>query len=176
MSSISIYTIHLPKYRVDNGEPDSETIGKIVDDELKKHFLGEDIVFRGVASSEHSDKSQDKLVEIIKTSGTDRYDAERKGDRYENIEGKHIDFFAFPCKVTSDLEIGHMMIWGFYHSAIAIHAHPMRIDIISVYDTDKLDQVYHQYQGRSDIKDDGFAFKDTKYKPAAIKGIFKITG
>lgn len=173
---IPVYILDLPEYQADS-EPDSEAIGKILDDEFKKRFMGEDIVFRGVGSSEHPDKSQDELVEIIRTSGTDRYDPERKGDRYENVEGKHIDFFGFPCQITPDLSIGYMLIWGFYHSAIAIHGYPMRIDIVSVYDPKKLEQIKFTYEGREHEgqRDDGFAFKDSNNKSEALKAIIKIT-
>jgi hypothetical protein len=39
----------------------------------------------------------------------------------------------------------------------------------------KLKRVVHQYEGRKDIKRDGFVFKDQNNKPDAIKAIIKIT-
>lgn len=173
MADFSVFTIHLPQYQV-NIEPDHAALGKIVDEEIRKHFMEQSILIRGVASSEHPGKSIDELIEIIKQTGTDRYDTDRAGDRYENIESKHIDLFAFPHTVTNDSEMFADVIWGFYHSAIAVHGRPTRIDILIIYDAHQMHEVVHQYQGRDDIKRDGFVFKDPSNKPAAVKAIYKI--
>ena len=173
-NNIPIFTLNIPEYQVDE-EPDDKAIGKLLDDEIKKHFLGQSILVRGIASSEHPTKTVEELIEIIQRLGTDRYDPERIGDRYDNLEGKHIDLFGFPATITDRNELMNMLVWGFYHSAIAIHGYPMRIDIITVYDAKQMERVVHQYEGREDIKDDGFAFKDPSNKPAALKAIIKIT-
>ncbi len=172
--SVPIYTISLPQYQVDT-EPDDEAIGATIDAEIKEHFLGKYILIRGVASSEHPDKTLDQLVEVITTTGTDRYDPDRAGDRYENIEGKHIDLFAFSETVEAATKLTQPLIWGFYHSALGIHGKPMRIDIITIYDAEQMNQITHQYEGRDDVKDDGFAFKYPENKLAAVKTVFILT-
>ncbi len=128
---------------------------------------------RGLSSGEHQ-KSVDELIKAIKRSGTDRYDPERVGDRYENIKGKRIDLFAFRRKITARTQLFKDLSWGFYHGSIAIHGKPVRLDILTVYDTSQLKAVVHQYEGRDDIKRDGFIFKDTSNKVAALKGIIKL--
>jgi hypothetical protein len=173
MIGILVHTIDLPQYQVDS-EPHYRAIGRIFDDELKNYFLGQSLVIRGIASSEHPGKTVDELIEIIKNTGTDRYNPERKGDRYENSEGKRIDFFAFPVRVDQNMEFFHQMIWGFYHSAKAVHGYPVRIDIVTIYDAAQLQQVEHQYEGQNEVKDDGFTFKFPANKPAAVKAIFKL--
>lgn len=165
--------IDLPQYSIKQ-EPDADAIGKIVDDEIRKQFLGRSIVVRGVASSEHTNKTTDELIEIIKKTGTDRYDPNRKGDRYENIGGKHIDLFGVPALVAEDSEIFKVIAWGFYHSAKATHGYPVRIDVVIIYDANQLNQVVHQYEGRDDIKDDGFSFKDGANKAQSVLGIIKL--
>lgn len=170
---MNVVEVSLPQYRVDI-EPDDKAVGKIVDDEIKKHFMGRSVLVRGIASSEHPGKTQEDLIEGIKQTGTDRYDPAREGDRYGNIEGKHIDLFAISARVTPDCEIFHVLVWGFYHSAIAVHGYPVRIDIVTIYDADKMERVLHQYEGRDDIKDDGFAFREPQNKAAAVLGIVKI--
>lgn len=170
MQQISIPT---PNYTVDS-EPDYKAIGKLIDVELKKHFLGKKILLRGIGSQEHPNKTANELVQIIADTGTDRYDKERVGDRYENTENKHIDLFAFPAEVTPELELGWQVIYGFYHSAIGVHGRPTRIDILTVYDAEQLEVVEHQYEGRDDIKRDGFVFKDPKKKNKAVLGIIKL--
>jgi hypothetical protein len=165
-----VYKIAIPQYIV-SSEPDDKLIGKILDDEIKKHFLDQPILIRGVASSEHPDKTVNELIKIIQKLGTDRYDTDQVGDRYDNIEGKHIDLFAFSGTYSAETELMHLLVWGFYHSAIAIHERPMRIDILTIYDATQMEQVFHQYKGRDDIKDDGFVFKNPAKKREALLGV-----
>ena len=174
MTTPLVITVHLPAYRVDT-VPDHLTLGKNVDDELKKHFMGQTIVARGIGSSEHPGKTIDELAEIILREGTDRYDQTRKGDRYENIQGKRIDLFGFRRKITPRMQLFKDIIYGFYHSAISVHGKPTRIDILIIYDASKLQAVLHQYEGRTEKKRDGFIFKDPADKAAALLGVVKIT-
>jgi len=175
MVKIPVYTVNLPEYDV-NGEPNHQVLGKIVDAELKRHFMGRIVVARGIGSSEHPDKTVDELIENIQYHGTDRYDPTRTGDRYENLQGKHIDLFGFRRKVTTRMQLFKDIVYGFYHGAIAIHGKPTRIDILIIYDAAKLKAVIHQYEGRPDKKRDGFIFKDPTHKKEALLAIIKIMG
>lgn len=170
---MKVVEIYLPQYRVDT-EPDHSAIGKEVDAVIKEQFAGKTIVVRGISSTEH-DKSADELIDIIKRVGTDRYDPNRIGDRYENIRGKRIDLFGFRRKVTSRMKLFQDISWGFYHGSIAIHGRPVRINIVTIYAADKLKAVVHQYEGRDDIKRDGFVFREPENKKAALLGIIKIS-
>ena len=53
-------------------------------------------------------------------------------------------------------------------------ANPVRLDIVIIYDLSKLKRVVHQYEGRTDIKKDGFVFKNPENKKDAVLGIIKI--
>lgn len=170
---MALYTIAVPQYQITT-EPDYKTIGKVVDDELRKHFMDRAIVVRGISSSEHPGKSVDELVEIIQRDGTDRYDPHRQGDRYENIQGKCIDFFGFRRKVSSRMHLFQDVIYGFYRGALDIHGRAVRIDILLIYDATKLKAVLHQYEGRTDKKRDGFVFRDPTNKQDALLGLLKI--
>jgi hypothetical protein len=172
--SAPIITVRLPEYRIDR-VPDHRVLGGAVDAEIKKYFLGQTIIARGIGSSEHPNKTIDELIEIIHHYGTDRYDAARLGDRYENIQGKHIDLFGFRRKITGRMNLFEDIIYGFYHGAISVHGKPTRIDIVTIYDVSKLRAVVHQYEGRADKKRNGFVFKDPEQKAKALLGIVKIT-
>ena len=174
MNKAPVCTVRLPEYHVQD-EPDHRALGKIVDAELKQHFMDQTIVARGISSSEHPGKTTDELIEIIQREGSDRYDPTRTGDRYTNIQGKHIDLFGFRRKVTTRMQLFKDIIYGFYYGAIAIHGKPIRIDILVIYDASKLKAVVHQYEGRADKKRDGFVFKDPAHKTDALLGIIKIT-
>lgn len=171
---MQVIELRLPQYTVD-AEPNDKAIGNLIDNVIKQNFTGQTIVFRGIASSEHPGKSVDELIRIIQSTGTDRYDPDRGGDRYENIDNKHIDLFAFKKKVTPNASLTQPLIWGFYHSAKGFHGQPVRIDIISIYDASKLKAVSHKYVGRDDVKRDGFVFNNPDDKQGALLAIIKIT-
>ena len=61
-------------------------------------------------------------------------------------------------------------IWSFYELA----EKPERIDIVIVYDLAKLRRVVHRYEGRTDIKRDGFVFREPDKKTDALLGIIKV--
>jgi len=168
-----MYAVRLPEYKI-TSEPDYKSVGKIVDDELRKHFMGHTIVARGVGSSEHPGKTIDELAEIIERDGTDRYDPSRTGDRYENVQDKHIDLFGFRRKVGPHMQLFKDIMYGFYYSALGIHGKAVRIDILIIYDATRLKAVVHQYEGRADKKRDGFVFHDPMRKQDALLGIIKL--
>ncbi len=171
--NIPTYTIKLPSYTV-LSEPNHLAVGKAVDDLLRQYFLGQKVVVRGLSSQEHPSMNAGQLIEIIKRQGTDRYDMTRTGDRYENVDGKHIDLFAFRRIVSERMQLFRYMSWGFYHGSIAIHGAPTRLDILIVYDALKLKAVQHRYEGREDNKRDGFVFKDPAHKSDALFAVIHL--
>lgn len=175
MSNISTYTIHLPEYQVTT-KPDYKTIGAFVDNELKKHFMGQMVGLRALGSQEHPGKSVDDLVEIIKRDGTDRYNPERGGDRYDNTENKHIDLFLLRRKISDKSKIFWQLAWSFYESPLKLRGQPVRVDILVIYDLTKLKAVRttHTHEGYPVTKRDGFVFRYPDKKNEAVLGIFKI--
>ncbi len=176
MKNIPTYTIHLPEYTVDK-EPDHDAVGAKVDNLIKQHWLGDYISVRCISSQEHIGKTTDEMIEIIKQLGHDHYNADRKGDRYENNESKKIDIFAFDYHVAPDTKIFSAFTWPHYHLNWREPFHPIRIDIIIIYDPTQFNQIEFSYAGREHEgkRSDGWVFKDPNNKPAAIKGIIKVT-
>ncbi len=172
---IPVYEIDLPEYTIDK-EPDHEVIGNKVDCLIRQHFLGQHIAIRCISSEEHPGKTADRMIEIIKLLGHDRYDPARQGDRYENNEGKKIDLFAFDYHVAENTKMFSVFTWPNYHLTWREPYHPIRIDIIIIYDPTKLEQIEFSYPGREHegIRSDGFVFNDPEHKPDAIKAIIKI--
>jgi len=168
------YNIKIPQVYWDN-KPDFEKIGSKIDNTLKKHFLGKKVAIRVLGSEEHKGKSISEMIKIIKKLGHDRYDPTRKGDRYENLDNHHIDFFALDFKVEKDKSYFKDFLEPFYFWPISDREKPIRIDIAIVYDLSKLKIVEHRYKGREkELKKDGFVFKNPENKPDAILGIIKI--
>lgn len=171
MARISVYQITVPEYTVKT-KPDWNVIGTKIDKIIKKHFLGKEVVIRCLTISEHPSKSVEDIVNIIRKRGTDRYDPEREGDRYDNIEGKHIDFFALPFTIREHTKIMENFIEPFYLTGKR-YGERNRVDIAILYDRTKVKRVIHTYSdGRR--KHDGYIFKDQENKKDALLGILKI--
>lgn len=176
IQQVPVYTIHLPKYRVTT-EPDHKGLGKIVDAELKKHFMGQTVLVRALGSQEHPGKSVDEIIEIIKTTGTDRYDPQRIGDRYTDVDGKRFDLCALRRTISARSKIFWQLSWSFYRSPLKERGYPVKIDILTIYDPKQLKAVTYRPVGQNGrVMRDGFVFRDPANKTAAIKAIFKIAG
>ncbi len=171
-----ILEIALPEYKA-NVKPDYLTVGPKLDKLLEQHFMGQDTVLRCIGSQDHSGKTLDELVSIIIKTGTDKYDPSRTGQGYGvgTDKGKHIDFFGTPVKVHVGTDIFTLeLLDDFYHGSLGDRGYAIRIDIVIVYDANKLTKVEHLY-GEDVEESDGFVFKDPEHKPYAILGILKIT-
>lgn len=172
MQKIPVYSVRLPEYNV-RSKPDHVAIGAKIDAVIRKHFLWQRVAIRCLGSQEH-DIPSDKLVRIIKKLGTDKYDPKRKGEKYENVEGRRIDFFALDFKIARNGGIMENFIEPFYTYPKMEGRRPIRIDIIIIYDLSKLRRVLHRYEGRSDVKRDGFVFRDPEKKSETVIGIIKV--
>ncbi len=172
MKKISLYEIYVPEYTVDK-EPDHDLVGSKVDALFKEHFLDKKIIVRCLSMVDHVNLTLDELVNIIIKTGTDRYDPNIAGDRYDNVEDKHIDIFALEIKVTEEEKIFKNFTVPFYEYPLEMSGTPMRLDLVTVYDASKFNNVLHSY-GDGRIKDDAFTFKDSKNKQEAVLAVIKI--
>lgn len=170
-----ISSVTIPGYRVDV-EPDYKAIGKVVDDELREHFMGQMVGLRAIGSQEHPNKTVDELADIIRDTGTDRYDPARIGDRYDNLENKHIDLFLLRRKVTPKATMFWQLAWSFYQYPLKTRGAPTKIDILVIYDLSRLKAVRttHTHEGYPVVKRDGYVFRDPAHKADAVLGIVKI--
>lgn len=172
---MKLLTVSVPQYSADT-EPDHKVVGRPVDDLLKKHFMGQKVLIRGLGSQEHPGKSVDELIEIIRTTGTDRYDPKRTGDRYTNAGDKHFDLCALRRTISPRSEIFWQLSWSFYNSPLKERGYPVRVDILTIYDPKQLKAVTYSPVGhKGRIMRDGFVFRNPDDKASAVLGIIKIT-
>ncbi len=171
--AVPVYQMKVSEYNV-RSKPDWASIGKKIDKKIKKYFLEKKVAIRCLGSQDHKGKSVSDIIKIIRRLGHDRYDSSKKGDRYDNLGNKKIDFFALDFKIGQESVIMENFIEPFYTWPLKFGETPVRIDIAVIYSLSKLKRVLHQYKGRTDIKRDGFVFKDQKNKRDALLGIIKI--
>jgi hypothetical protein len=198
---IPVYNLSLPKYKTGNinksktdtashygledipvtyieNSPDFDITAHCLRDFLRKKFIGDRLCIRGISIIEHNRVNgtsfiNDDLIKIIINTGHDRYNPEVRGDRYDNFENRRIDIYAYDVIPFLDDNDLTYFFQSFYWFGLSENGEPIMIDIIIVYDSDLLDRVEHHYNGRSDIKRDGFTFRNSD-KNACIKCIIKI--
>lgn len=164
------FTIEVPEYQLDN--VDVHAVARKIDQALVDNFNGQKIVLRAVSSSAH-ERSKTQLIADILKNGTDRYDPNRAGDRYENVDKKHIDFFGRVCVVRPGKYLSLFILKGFHIWVPKDHKHS-KMDIWLVYDRNKLKSVMHMYEKYMIRKRDGYVFKDPEDKAGALLGVIEI--
>ncbi len=170
-----VLTTSLPEYKADE-KPDCLKIGPRLDNLLVEHFQGKSVVIRCISTQDHSGKTLDELANVVLKTGTDKYDAARKGVGYHvgADQGKHIDFFGTPTKITDDTDIFTLeLLNDFYYGTQGDRGYHLRIDLVMIYDPTKLTLVEHLY-GDDVEESDGFVFKDPGHKTDALLGIIKV--
>lgn len=144
-----------------------------VDGCLKQHLDGRHVIIRALSIADHPGLSVDDLIAVIRRLGHDRYDAQRPGNLYDNVDDARIDLFALPFTIKEECSYLPFFLEPFYYLGIAEHGRPNAIDLLTVYDRAQMKQVPHRYEGREDIKRDGYAFRYPDRKPDALLGIVR---
>lgn len=169
-----IFILTIPEYQA--AEPDYQAIGKTLDDELRKHFMGKKVVIRCIGSQDHPNFDLDELTDIVLKTGTDKYDPARMGVGYEEFvqRGIKVDFYGEDVTITKDAKIMGQALWEMHHSAIGDRGYGVHVDLVLVYDYDQLNMVMNLYDHHP--TSDGFVFKDPGKKRDALLGLVKILG
>jgi len=182
-----VITVELPEYTIEQ-EPDYLEIGKKVDHAIEHNFPDGKYVSRAIGKNDHPDLSLDELVSIIIESGTDKYDPEKKGVCHEEFSVYDHDLQAGSfeiknSKIILDKSYRYPTLFGdtiynFYEKTLHDRGYAVRIDLLILYDADKLDRankVDHQAQGVGEgLEQYLYKFKDRKNKKDALLGIVKI--
>lgn len=167
-----IFKISLPEYSIDK-KPDYETIGKKIDQVLIDNFLGQNIAIRCLSLQDHPGMSVEQLIEIIETTGTDKYDPQRKMTVAHNFYSeKGIETFATPVQVTENMKQMNDIIKDFYEGALYDRGYSLKIDLIVIYDISHLEVIPIKYD--DGIGRESFKFKNPEKKQSAVLGFIKI--
>ena len=145
-------------------------LGEVLDQIIQSNFLGKTIVMRLVGSQDHH-KTVTELVPIIKKTGTDRYDPQRKMIFHDFYAKHNPDLFASLIKVST-LPIMAKQLEEFYSKTIGDRKKGIRADIITLYNQKSLRMIKHVYDDQEER--DCFTFKDPQQKRKALLGIIMI--
>lgn len=154
--------------------PNHVAVGKRLDNLLKKHFFGKEVVIRCIGSQDHPSLTLDRLTDIVVDTGTDKYDISRMGVGYEEFvrKGIKVDFYGEDEKITADTAIMSEQVREMYHSAIGDRGFGVHVDLVLIYDASHLDMVMNLYDHHP--TSDGFTFKDPSNRRASLLGVIKV--
>jgi hypothetical protein len=167
------YTISIPEYTVLT-KPDYAIVGAKIDEAIQAYFTGKKAALRYLSLRDHPGLSLDDLTNIITTSGTDRYDSDRKMSvAHDFYAEKGVELFVMPVEVTNKLNISAGIIRDFYEGALQDRGYSLRIDMVVVYDLDQLEEISITYDdGR--VGEGDYKFKYPERKQEAVLGIIQI--
>lgn len=171
-----VVSLPLPEYRIDR-PPDCEAIGARIDAVLSRHFDGKAVAIRALSLTDHSQLTLDELVAVILTTGTDKYDPDRKG--VEGFENYRVDLQAGPCTIGLDhFGEGADFIQKFYENVLLDRGYRLRLDLLVIYDlhqlmpAEKIDPALPGVEPH--LETYMFRFRDPARKPQALLGIVKL--
>lgn len=78
----------------------NKNITKKLNEIIRREFSGKEILIRCISSKSHKQINTKKLIEIIKKTGTDRYNSDKKVIFHDFYSKYNPDIFASPFKVT----------------------------------------------------------------------------
>jgi hypothetical protein len=184
---VILYSVSVPEYTVKE-KPDYLKVGRKVDGEIEKHLPDGKYVYRALGLDDHPGRPLDELVTIIVASGTDKYDPLRKGVCHEQFCVYDFDIHArlFEIKgakivIESEDRVPSLFgdtIYDFYEHAPLDRGHSVRIDLLVLYDPDKMETAKLISPAgprvRHELEKYLYKFRDPSNKQGALLGIVKI--
>jgi len=182
-----IITVNLPEYTIDK-EPAYDKLGLVVDRAIEKELPDGRYIIRAISIDEHKGLSVDELIAKILELGTDKYDPKRKPVAYEDFQaydydiqagyfdikdGKIVDYPDDECRTTFGTTI-----YEFYVNTPFDRGYPVRIDLLLLYDPEKLElaKIVNNDlpKPRAGLEKFLYKFKNPDNKKEALVGLVKV--
>lgn len=174
-----IVEISIPEYTIDK-QPDYAEIGAKIDKAIADNFEGS-FLLRALSITDHPQYSLDELANIIVTTGTDKYDPNRKGVAHEEFEAYKPDLQAGEVVVQNGKLLSESFsedIKRFYENVLLDRGYRLRIDLLVLYDPKQMVQAektdHNKPSTASHLEQYLWRFKDQDNKPKALVGLIKI--
>jgi len=174
-----IIEISIPEYTIDS-QPNYIEIGAKIDKAFTENFEGRFLV-RELSIADHPQYTLDQLADIILSTGTDKYDPDRKGVAHEEFEPYKPDLQAGEVTIKDGKIIGESFaedIRRFYENTLLDRGYRLRIDLIVLYDPEQLTKAAKVDDTKPSLEphleEYLWRFKDSESKSKAVVGIIKI--
>ena len=185
--TVKVISVSVPEYTV-NKKPDYFVIGNKVDKAIEDNFDNGKYIYRALGIDDHPNMTLDKLVSVILKRGTDKYDPKRNGVCHEQFSVYDYDIQAGSFEIKDSKIVVLPIdtyptlfgdtIYDFYENAPQDRGYPVRIDLLVLYDTDKLEpaKLMNPDAKRVEPRLEKYLykFKDRGNKKDALLGIVKI--
>jgi hypothetical protein len=184
---VKVISVSVPEYTV-AVKPDYLKIGKKVDEAIAQHFSNGKYVYRALGLDDHPCKTLDELVSIILASGSDKYDPNRKSVCHEQFCVYDYDIQAGSFEIRDSSIVIEPTdrfptlfgdtIYDFYEHTPLDRGYPVRIDLLVLYDLDKMELSKLTVSGSPRVSPQLekylYKFKNRSDKKGALLGIIKI--
>ncbi|MGD0779586.1 MAG: hypothetical protein ABR954_02220 [Dehalococcoidales bacterium] len=184
---IKVIAVAVPEYTVKE-KPDYLKIGRKVDAVIEKNFSDRKYIYRAIGIDDHPGLTLDELVSIILKSGTDRYNPNRKGVCHDQFSVYNYDIQAGSFEIKNQKIVIEETdtyptlfgdtIYDFFENAPQDRGHPVRIDILVLYDTNKLELAKLKNPELEEVvprlEKYLYKFRERDNKRDALLGIVKI--
>jgi hypothetical protein len=169
-------------------KPDYLNIGRKVDEVIEKLFGDGKYVYRVIGLDDHPGLTLDELVDIILKSGTDKYDPARKSVCHEQFCVYDYDIQAGSFEIRNAKIVIEPTdrfpslfgdtVYDFYEHTPLDRGYPVRIDLLVLYDPDKMELAKlikpESPKVKPELEKYLYRFKDRKNKRDALLGIVKV--
>lgn len=184
---VKVISVSVPEYTVDK-KPDYLNIGRKVDEVIEQHFSDGKYIYRAIGKDDHPKLSLDELVSVILKLGMDKYDLERKSVCHEQFYVYDYDLQCGSFEIKNSKIVivptdEYPTLFGdtihdFYENAPQDRGHPVRIDLLVLYNPDKLEPAKLKNPESAGVRPGLekylYKFKDRNNKRDALLGIVKI--
>ncbi len=182
-----IIEVKLPEYQI-NIKPDYLKLGKKVDKFIEKNIPNGKYIVRAISLDEHPNLNLQKLTDIVKVTGTDKYNKKRKGIGHNEFRDYDYDIQAgvitikhnkvvIPKDYKYPTEFGDI-IYHFYQHDPLDRGYPVRIDLLLFYDFYQLEKAkrirFQAKEIRKELENYLYKFKYPQRKRDSLLFIFKI--
>jgi len=185
--AMKVVTVAVPEYAVSR-KPEYLKIGRLVDEAIEANFQDGRYMYRALSVDDHPGLTLDGLVSVILQVGWDKYDPARKSVCHEQFSVYDYDIQAGSFEIR-DAKIVVLptdtyptmfgdTAYDFYENAPQDRGYPVRIDLLVLYDSDKLELARlknPELEGVNlGLAKYLYKFKDRANKKDALLGIVKI--
>jgi hypothetical protein len=182
-----IVEVRVPEYFVGQ-EPDYLAVGNKVDRVIEANFPDGKYILRAIGLDDHPGLTLEELVRVIRSTGTDKHDPDRRAVGHDEFSGYDYDLQAGPVEIRGSRlvltarerfpTVFGGVVWHFYHGAPEDRGHAVRIDLLMLYDPSALRKARKFHPNakgvRRGLNQFLFKFKDPKGKREALLGLVKV--